>query len=223
MSRRFTREVVPLFESGALRPVIDRRFPLDECADAHEHIGGRRQRRQDPDRRARLRAPAPSAQGVASERALPHRDGLAAEHDTVALEAHAHDAARGEACSPTSRCGRGARPRTGASTQWAEPVTGSSSMPTAGRRSGSRSRCPRSPGAVTMTPRASRAARAEVGLQAPDVGVEPELDEQVEAARGHGVDLGRAEGASKAVVGATARRAGPGSRSRSSRRAPWGR
>lgn len=39
LSRRFTREVVPLFEAGVLRPVIDCRFPLEEVARAHEHVG----------------------------------------------------------------------------------------------------------------------------------------------------------------------------------------
>ena len=39
LSRRFTREVVPLFESGALQPVIDCRFPLEEAGVAHEHVG----------------------------------------------------------------------------------------------------------------------------------------------------------------------------------------
>ena len=39
VSRRFTREVVPLFEAGALRPVIDRRFTLDEAPLAHEYVG----------------------------------------------------------------------------------------------------------------------------------------------------------------------------------------
>jgi putative PIG3 family NAD(P)H quinone oxidoreductase len=33
--RRFADEVLPLFSSGVLRPVIDRRFPLDAVADAH--------------------------------------------------------------------------------------------------------------------------------------------------------------------------------------------
>ncbi len=35
LSQRFIREVVPLFESGALVPVIDRRYPFDEIAVAH--------------------------------------------------------------------------------------------------------------------------------------------------------------------------------------------
>ena len=35
ISRRFAAEVLPLFTAGALRPVIDRRFPLDQAADAH--------------------------------------------------------------------------------------------------------------------------------------------------------------------------------------------
>ena len=51
ISRRFADEVLPLFTAGALRPVIDRRFPLDDVADAHRAHGGRRQRRQDPPRR----------------------------------------------------------------------------------------------------------------------------------------------------------------------------
>lgn len=38
VTQRFGREVVPLFESGSLRPVIDRRFSLDDVADAHRHM-----------------------------------------------------------------------------------------------------------------------------------------------------------------------------------------
>ena len=35
ISRRFADEVLPLFTDGVLRPVIDRRFPLDDVAEAH--------------------------------------------------------------------------------------------------------------------------------------------------------------------------------------------
>jgi len=38
VSRRFAAEVVPLFDRGALRPVIDSRFPLERVADAHRHM-----------------------------------------------------------------------------------------------------------------------------------------------------------------------------------------
>lgn len=38
LSQRFIAEVIPLFEAGALRPVIDTRFPLDDIADAHRHM-----------------------------------------------------------------------------------------------------------------------------------------------------------------------------------------
>lgn len=38
ITRRFAAEVLPLFESGALRPVIDSRYPLDGIADAHRHM-----------------------------------------------------------------------------------------------------------------------------------------------------------------------------------------
>ena len=38
LSQRFIAEVIPLFESGALRPVIDSRYPLDQIADAHRHM-----------------------------------------------------------------------------------------------------------------------------------------------------------------------------------------
>ncbi len=38
LSQRFIAEIVPLFESGALRPVIDSRFTLAEIADAHRHM-----------------------------------------------------------------------------------------------------------------------------------------------------------------------------------------
>lgn len=35
ISQRFAAEVLPLFEAGRMRPVIDRRFPLDGIAEAH--------------------------------------------------------------------------------------------------------------------------------------------------------------------------------------------
>jgi NADPH:quinone reductase-like Zn-dependent oxidoreductase len=38
VSQRFVAEVVPLFESGALRPVIDSRFALDEIVEAHRRM-----------------------------------------------------------------------------------------------------------------------------------------------------------------------------------------
>jgi len=34
----FARQVLPLFEQGRCRPVIDRRFPLAEVGDAHRHM-----------------------------------------------------------------------------------------------------------------------------------------------------------------------------------------
>jgi putative PIG3 family NAD(P)H quinone oxidoreductase len=38
LCQRFTSEVIPLFESGALRPVIDSRFAFHDIADAHRHM-----------------------------------------------------------------------------------------------------------------------------------------------------------------------------------------
>lgn len=38
VTRRFAAEMLPLFDSGALRPVIDSRFTLDTIADAHRHM-----------------------------------------------------------------------------------------------------------------------------------------------------------------------------------------
>lgn len=38
ISRRFAAEVLPLFDSGALRPVIDSRFPLGDVVAAHRLI-----------------------------------------------------------------------------------------------------------------------------------------------------------------------------------------
>ena len=36
--RRFAAEVLPLFDTGALRPVIHGRYPLERIADAHEEL-----------------------------------------------------------------------------------------------------------------------------------------------------------------------------------------
>ncbi|HZB42521.1 MAG TPA: NAD(P)H-quinone oxidoreductase [Ilumatobacter sp.] len=38
LAQRFRREVIPLFESGSLRPVIDSRFALDGIVEAHRHM-----------------------------------------------------------------------------------------------------------------------------------------------------------------------------------------
>jgi putative PIG3 family NAD(P)H quinone oxidoreductase len=38
LCQRFTSEIIPLFESGALRPVIDSRFAIDDIADAHRYM-----------------------------------------------------------------------------------------------------------------------------------------------------------------------------------------
>ena len=37
-TRRFAAEMLPLFDSGALKPVIDSRYPFDQIADAHRHM-----------------------------------------------------------------------------------------------------------------------------------------------------------------------------------------
>lgn len=38
VTQRFWREVLPFLASGAVRPVIDSRYPLAEVADAHRHM-----------------------------------------------------------------------------------------------------------------------------------------------------------------------------------------
>jgi putative PIG3 family NAD(P)H quinone oxidoreductase len=38
VTRRFAAEVLPLFDDGRLRPVIDSRFPFEAIADAHRHM-----------------------------------------------------------------------------------------------------------------------------------------------------------------------------------------
>ncbi|NNE11408.1 MAG: NAD(P)H-quinone oxidoreductase [Ilumatobacter sp.] len=38
LAQRFIAEMLPRFEDGGLRPVIDTRFPLERIADAHRHM-----------------------------------------------------------------------------------------------------------------------------------------------------------------------------------------
>jgi len=38
IARRCEHDLIPLYESGALRPVVDRVYPLDEVAAAHEYL-----------------------------------------------------------------------------------------------------------------------------------------------------------------------------------------
>ena len=38
LTRRFSSEMLPLFDTGQLHPVIDSRFPFDQIADAHRHM-----------------------------------------------------------------------------------------------------------------------------------------------------------------------------------------
>lgn len=38
VTRRFAAEMLPLFETGQLKPVIDSRFPFDRIGDAHRHM-----------------------------------------------------------------------------------------------------------------------------------------------------------------------------------------
>ena len=42
ITQRFAREMLPLFDLGPFRPVIDSRYPLDEIAAAHEHMEANR-------------------------------------------------------------------------------------------------------------------------------------------------------------------------------------
>jgi NADPH:quinone reductase len=34
----FTREVVPLLETGAVRPIVDRVYPIQAVEEAHQHM-----------------------------------------------------------------------------------------------------------------------------------------------------------------------------------------
>ena len=38
LTQRFAREVLPLFDTGALRPIVDSRFPLEDAPAAHERM-----------------------------------------------------------------------------------------------------------------------------------------------------------------------------------------
>jgi putative PIG3 family NAD(P)H quinone oxidoreductase len=38
LTRRFASEMLPLFDDGTLRPIIDSRYPFDQIADAHRHM-----------------------------------------------------------------------------------------------------------------------------------------------------------------------------------------
>lgn len=38
MTRRFAAEMLPLFDSGRLRPIIDSRYVLEDVAEAHRRM-----------------------------------------------------------------------------------------------------------------------------------------------------------------------------------------
>jgi NADPH:quinone reductase len=39
LTRRFVSEILPLFDAGVLKPVIDSRFAFNDIARAHERMG----------------------------------------------------------------------------------------------------------------------------------------------------------------------------------------
>ena len=95
ISRRFADEVLPLFSAGALRPVIDTRFPLDRGRRRPPPHGGRRQRRQDPPG-----CPLTRASGRSHRAPLPRRRAAAAQppgpHDDDDQHDDEHRVERGE-------------------------------------------------------------------------------------------------------------------------------
>ena len=38
LMQRFIDEIIPLFETGALHPVIDSRYPFEQLPEAHEYM-----------------------------------------------------------------------------------------------------------------------------------------------------------------------------------------
>ena len=38
LSQRFIDEILPLFDAGVLRPIVDSRFPLDDIAAGHRRM-----------------------------------------------------------------------------------------------------------------------------------------------------------------------------------------
>ncbi len=38
LTQRFQAEIMPLFDTGALRPIIDSRFPMEQIREAHQYM-----------------------------------------------------------------------------------------------------------------------------------------------------------------------------------------